>query len=117
MVAAQIETASALAEVDEIAAVDGVDILFVGPTDLAHSLELHCPPDDPRLLERVRPVAEAAASTARPPACLTGTTRAAARRTASSGFTFLGGSSDGGLLALAATRPAASRDAGAVTAR
>ncbi len=34
----QIESASAVAEVDHIAAIDGVDVLFVGPTDLSHSL-------------------------------------------------------------------------------
>jgi 2-keto-3-deoxy-L-rhamnonate aldolase RhmA len=35
---AQIETRAAVEAVDEIAAVDGIDILFVGPTDLSHSL-------------------------------------------------------------------------------
>ena len=34
----QIESAGALAEADEIAAIDGVDVLFVGPADLTHSL-------------------------------------------------------------------------------
>ena len=34
----QIESATALAEVDRIAAVDGVDALFVGPSDLAASM-------------------------------------------------------------------------------
>lgn len=34
----QIETPSALEAVDEIAAIDGVDVLFVGPADLSHSL-------------------------------------------------------------------------------
>lgn len=37
-VAIQIETASALAEVDAIAAIDGVDLLFVGPSDLSQAL-------------------------------------------------------------------------------
>jgi 4-hydroxy-2-oxoheptanedioate aldolase len=36
--AVQIETAEALAAVDEIAAVDGVDVVFVGPGDLSVSL-------------------------------------------------------------------------------
>lgn len=35
---AQIETAQAVARIDEIAAVDGIDALFVGPGDLAASL-------------------------------------------------------------------------------
>ncbi len=34
----QIETAGALTEVDEIAAIDGVDLLFVGPSDLSQAL-------------------------------------------------------------------------------
>jgi 2-dehydro-3-deoxyglucarate aldolase/4-hydroxy-2-oxoheptanedioate aldolase len=34
----QIESAGALAEADAIAAIDGVDVLFVGPADLTHSL-------------------------------------------------------------------------------
>lgn len=34
----QIESPSALAAADEFAAIDGVDVLFVGPADLSHSL-------------------------------------------------------------------------------
>lgn len=34
----QIETQGGLREADEIAAIDGVDVLFVGPADLSHSL-------------------------------------------------------------------------------
>lgn len=37
-VAIQIETALAAAEVDDIAAIDGVDLLFVGPSDLSQAL-------------------------------------------------------------------------------
>ncbi len=36
----QIESAGALREADEIAAIDGVDVLFVGPADLSHSLRI-----------------------------------------------------------------------------
>jgi 4-hydroxy-2-oxoheptanedioate aldolase len=38
MVGIQIESLGALAEVEEIAAVDGVDFLFVGPSDLSQAL-------------------------------------------------------------------------------
>ena len=38
LVVVQIETRAALEQVTAIAAVDGVDIVFVGPTDLSHSL-------------------------------------------------------------------------------
>ena len=34
----QIESPSALEAADEIASIDGVDVLFVGPADLSHSL-------------------------------------------------------------------------------
>ena len=34
----QIESVGALRDADEIAAIDGVDVLFVGPADLTHSL-------------------------------------------------------------------------------
>jgi 2-dehydro-3-deoxyglucarate aldolase/4-hydroxy-2-oxoheptanedioate aldolase len=37
-VAIQIETASAVAEVDAIAGIDGVDLLFVGPSDLSQAV-------------------------------------------------------------------------------
>jgi 2-dehydro-3-deoxyglucarate aldolase/4-hydroxy-2-oxoheptanedioate aldolase len=37
-VAVQIETAGALEEVEDIAAIDGVDLLFVGPSDLSQAL-------------------------------------------------------------------------------
>ena len=38
VVCVQIETASALAQVDDIAKVDGIDVLFIGPTDLGNSI-------------------------------------------------------------------------------
>ena len=38
VVIVQIETASALAQVKDIAAVDGIDVLFIGPTDLGNSI-------------------------------------------------------------------------------
>jgi 2-dehydro-3-deoxyglucarate aldolase/4-hydroxy-2-oxoheptanedioate aldolase len=36
----QIESPSAVREADAIAAIDGVDVLFVGPADLSHSLRI-----------------------------------------------------------------------------
>lgn len=57
----QIETPEALANVDGIAAVEGVDGLFIGPGDL--SIRLNCPLDwsDPRMIEAQAAVATAAA--------------------------------------------------------
>jgi cytochrome P450/2-keto-3-deoxy-L-rhamnonate aldolase RhmA len=95
--AIQIETPGALDAVEEIAAVDGVDVLFVGPADLARGLGIDGPPDDPRLLERVAAVADAAAANGKLAGMLVTTLdQAAAYRRL--GFTFLGCSSDSGML-------------------
>ena len=59
----QIESPSAVEHAPEIAAIDGVDVLFVGPTDLSHSLGVPGRFDDPgylAALERVTTAAEAA---------------------------------------------------------
>jgi 4-hydroxy-2-oxoheptanedioate aldolase len=58
----QIERASALEAVGEIAALDDVDALLMGPADL--SADLGCPPDlaGPELQDAARRVAEAAAA-------------------------------------------------------
>ncbi|MBD3760410.1 aldolase/citrate lyase family protein [Rhizorhabdus sp.] len=53
----QIEDASALNHLDAIAAVQGVDVLFIGRADLAHSLG--CGARDGRLDEAVRAIATA----------------------------------------------------------
>jgi 4-hydroxy-2-oxoheptanedioate aldolase len=44
---AQVETASALEHLDEIAAVDGIDGVFMGPADLAASMDLMGQPGHP----------------------------------------------------------------------
>ncbi len=46
----QIESPSAVRESDAIAAIDGVDVLFVGPADLSHSLGVPGRFDDPAYL-------------------------------------------------------------------
>lgn len=57
----QIETAPALAAVDEIAAIEGVDVLFLGPADLARSLGLTgAAADHPRILDAAGRIAAAA---------------------------------------------------------
>lgn len=56
----QIETREALDALDAIAAVPGIDILFVGPGDLAVDLGLPCDPHHPVLADAIRRVAEAA---------------------------------------------------------
>ncbi len=52
----QIENPAAVADADTIAAVPGADVLFVGPSDLSHSLGVPGRFDDPTYLEAVRTV-------------------------------------------------------------
>lgn len=57
---AQIETVEALANVEEIAAVDGVDVLFIGPMDLTTSLGIQEQFNHPKYLEAVKRITAAA---------------------------------------------------------
>lgn len=57
----QIETPAAVANVEAIAAVDGVDVLFIGPSDLSHSLGILGQFEHPRYQEAVDKTAQAAA--------------------------------------------------------
>jgi len=56
----QIETGSAVHHVEEIAAVDGVDVLFIGPSDLSQSLGVFGDFKHPDFVSAVRRVADAA---------------------------------------------------------
>ncbi len=60
VVGVQIETEEALRNVDAIASVDGVDLLFVGPQDLTLSLGLLDDRTHPRVRAAMRTVVEAA---------------------------------------------------------
>jgi 2-keto-3-deoxy-L-rhamnonate aldolase RhmA len=57
----QVESGTAVENAAAIAAMDGVDVLFVGPTDLSHEMGIPGRWDDPRFEEALRTVAEAAA--------------------------------------------------------
>jgi 4-hydroxy-2-oxoheptanedioate aldolase len=59
-VAIQIEDPEPLAELDAIAAVPGIDMLFFGPGDFSHGIGAPGQWDDPRLVEARRRVVEAA---------------------------------------------------------
>jgi 4-hydroxy-2-oxoheptanedioate aldolase len=93
----QIESAAALAEVDEIARVDGVDVLFVGPTDLSHALGIPGRIDDPTYDAAVRRVAAAVRATGKAAGVLVWRPEDAARY-AELGYTFFGLSSEGLIL-------------------
>jgi len=58
LVVIHIETADAVARVDEIAAVPGVDVLFIGPTDLSHSLGVAGQLDHPDVVEAMDRIAD-----------------------------------------------------------
>jgi 2-keto-3-deoxy-L-rhamnonate aldolase RhmA len=55
----QVESPSAVEHASEIAAIEGVDVLFVGPTDLSHSMGVPGQFDDPSFLEALRAVVAA----------------------------------------------------------
>ena len=59
LIVAQIETAAAAERVDEIVSVAAIDVVFIGPTDLASSLGVLGQPDHPRLLAAVEQIASA----------------------------------------------------------
>lgn len=59
LVAVQIETSGAVSEVDGIAAIDGVDLLFVGPSDLGQALGVTGDIMHQRCLEAIDAVAAA----------------------------------------------------------
>jgi 2-keto-3-deoxy-L-rhamnonate aldolase RhmA len=97
----QVESRGAVAAVDEIASIPGVDVLFVGPRDL--STDLGCPgdfahPDFGTALDQVLAAAKTAGIAA---GILAGDARQAAAY-ANLGFRFVGVGSDGSLLARAA---------------
>lgn len=58
----QIETKEALDEVEAIAALPGVDVLFVGPNDLASSLGVPGSLNHPKLIQAIERVIEVAAA-------------------------------------------------------
>jgi 4-hydroxy-2-oxoheptanedioate aldolase len=64
LLACMIEDMSAVERVDEIAAVEGVDLLAVGPSDLSRSLGVAGHPDHPRLVAAIERVRAAAANSA-----------------------------------------------------
>jgi len=59
LLACMIEDMEAVERIDEIAAVEGVDLLAVGPSDLSRSLGVSGHPDHPRLVAAIDRVREA----------------------------------------------------------
>jgi 2-keto-3-deoxy-L-rhamnonate aldolase RhmA len=98
---AQIESPDAVEAVEEIAAVDGVDVLFVGPSDLSYSMGIFREFDHPEFrsaIERIVAAASAAGKTAG--IFLTATDQVP--RALADGFRMIGLGSDGGFMMAAA---------------
>jgi len=94
----QIETRGALNDVDEIAGVPGVDLLFVGPLDLSYALGIPRQFDHPDFLDALDRVIAAGRNAGIPTGILAPTVEAA-RAYRARGFQFIALSSDSVLLA------------------
>lgn len=100
-VIAQIESSAALDNLDAIAAVDGVDALFIGPADLAASLGYGSNQTDPRFRALIVQTLQHIKSTGKAAGLLTSDPEMQ-RLALAAGVDFLGLGVDAGLLARAA---------------
>jgi 2-dehydro-3-deoxyglucarate aldolase/4-hydroxy-2-oxoheptanedioate aldolase len=98
----QIESARAVTNAAEIAAIDGVDVLFVGPRDLSHDLGVPGQTNAPEYLYALDQVLRAAQKHGKACGMLVPDGASAAAKHAE-GWTFLAIGSDSTLLAAAAT--------------
>ena len=106
----QVESPSAVEHSAEIAAIDGVDVLFVGPTDLSHSLGVPGRFDDPRYLDALHTVIAATEAAGKTAGILLYDPAVIARHR-ELGFRFIGLGADGGYVASGARAMlAAARD-------
>jgi 4-hydroxy-2-oxoheptanedioate aldolase len=97
----QIESATAVASVDEIAAIDGVDVLFVGPSDLSHSLGIPGQLEHPDYLKALDAVVKASRAAGKSAGILIRQARDLQRHL-QLGFRFVGIGSDAGFVVDAA---------------
>lgn len=106
----QIETQQALDEIDEIAAIDGVDVLFIGPLDLSVNLGIPQQFDNPTFLAAREKVSKAAEKAGKAAGILL-LNAGQLEDTVNAGFTFVALGSDGGLVAAGMRQNAACFDA------
>ena len=97
----QVETAEALGEIEAIAAVDGIDGIFVGPSDLAASLGHAGAPGHPEVVAAVEDALARIRRAGKPAGILT-PDRAFARRCLELGALFVAVGLDAALLARSA---------------
>lgn len=100
LLAVQIECATGVANAAEIAAVEGVDVLFVGPGDLSTNLGFMGNPGAPEVQAAIAAVGRAAAAAGKAGGILA-PVKADADRYLGDGFTMVAVGSDLGLLARA----------------
>jgi len=100
LVVVQIESAAAVAAVDEIAAADGVDVLFIGPRDLSHDLGVPGDVTAPVFVDAIAAVLDAAKRHRKAGGLLVADGAAAAKRL-EQGWSFVAIGSDSTLLAAA----------------
>jgi 2-keto-3-deoxy-L-rhamnonate aldolase RhmA len=105
----QIETLSALENVSSIAAIPGVDVLFVGPSDLSTAMGIPGQLDAPEFVDALDKVVEAARKANVAAGILTGDL-ARAESLFERGYTFISVASDSALLRSAAQSAASSRN-------
>jgi 4-hydroxy-2-oxoheptanedioate aldolase len=98
LLAVQIEDESGVANAREIAAVEGVDVLFVGPGDLSANMKAMGNPGAPHVQDAIASVREAAAAAGKASGILA-PVKADADRYLAAGFTMVAVGSDLGLLA------------------
>jgi 4-hydroxy-2-oxoheptanedioate aldolase len=98
LTAVQIETAQAVRNAEEIAAVNGVDTLIIGPTDLSTSLGIFGQFKHPLLWESFETVAAACKKFGKSPGILLPALEEV-ERLVEMGFRFIAGGADGSLLA------------------
>ena len=113
----QIESRQAVSDVDAMAAVDGVDVLFVGPADLSHALGVPGDIDHPDYEAAISRVARAAITAGKAAGVLVWNPEDVGRY-AALGFTFFAITSEANILDRAARQAldSARRAASAVTA-
>jgi len=100
LIIAQIETERGLDQVEKIAAVDGIDVLWVGHFDLSNFMGIPGQFDDPRFDAAMRKVARVARQHGKG-AGFMATDAAWIARARDMGFTMIAGGTDSGLLELA----------------
>ena len=93
----QIETEEAVSHTEEIAAMDGADVLFIGPSDLSHSMGIFGQFDNPRFTAAIDTTLAAAKKHGKAAGILVQKPEDFARYHAK-GFTFIACGSDGALL-------------------